>query len=105
MVLYVPVYQHRSADLSDSDVNEQLERSLKKVTRVISVPENEKLEEENKFLLVRYMAQYIHERHMHIMYVHALYMHYVVSTMYSICRNACIVCIACVHLHYCIYKK
>ena len=43
----------RSADLSDSDLNEQLEKSLKKITRLISVPENEKLEEENKFLLTR----------------------------------------------------
>ena len=43
----------RSAELSDSDINEQLEKSLKKITRVISVPENEKLEEENKFLLTR----------------------------------------------------
>jgi hypothetical protein len=46
-------YFCRSAELSDSDINEQLEKSLKKITRVISVPENEKLEEENKFLLTR----------------------------------------------------
>lgn len=44
---------HNSSDSSDSEINEQLERSLKKVTRLISVPENEKLEEENKFLLTR----------------------------------------------------
>ena len=43
----------RSTDLNDSELNEQLERSLKKITRRISVPENEKLEEENKFLLTR----------------------------------------------------
>ena len=47
------LFLRRSADLSDSEVNEQLERSLKKVTRLVSVPENEKLEEENKFLLTR----------------------------------------------------
>ena len=43
----------RSAELSDSELNEQLEKSLKKITRLVSVPENEKLEEENKFLLTR----------------------------------------------------
>ncbi|CAI8028303.1 Inhibitor of nuclear factor kappa-B kinase subunit alpha [Geodia barretti] len=47
------VWSQLSAELSDSDINEQLEKSLKKITRVISVPENEKLEEENKFLLTR----------------------------------------------------
>ena len=41
-----------SSESTDSERNE-LERSLKKITRLISVPENEKLEEENKVLLTR----------------------------------------------------
>jgi hypothetical protein len=46
-------WSQMSADSTDSEMGDQLERSLKKLTRLISVPENEKLEEENKVLLTR----------------------------------------------------